>query len=445
MLRTTTLSTSVSATALLGLSLLAPTSAGAATETCQGQTATVVGVQDAVVEGTEGADVIVSNAATRVIALGGDDLICVTGISNPGVYAGEGDDVVVSTLGPDAFSTIVLGPGSDRFTGSSASDSVHAAGRRRTDPPDSDRDVIETGPTNGTYGDYVATGQPGVPNADEVRVAGGTSVRGGSASVVEFHGLPTPQTVLDGGGGSELTLETTDAYRVTIDTVADTYTRDEDTAAFTGFDNFVVTNEVETRYLTFRGSDRDESITMTTTRNSAYDIRMGDGDDDIAVETERIHRRVNVFAGGAGVDQLGIVMPRKQVRLDLRRNRLLAGKPRNAVPARAVAFEDAEIVADRIELVGTGGNNDLRANGCVVDVRALGGDDLVSPLTLLYDRLLRCASVRARFEGGAGNDKLAGDAGDDVLLGGPGRDVVNGGSGRDVCSGEQVKRCEVRR
>lgn len=335
--------------------------------------------------------------------LGGDDLVCVTGDANPGIFTGGGDDVV-----------------------------------------DTDRDVVDAGPPN-DVGDYVVSGEPGEPNSDEVHLHGGTSVRGASTVTLELHGLPSPQAVLDGGGGGELVLETTDAQRITIDTTAGLYSRDDDTAAISGFDDFRLTNEVETRYLTFRGSDRDETITMFTTRNSAYDVAMGGGDDEIAVETDRIHRRVNVFDGGDGVDQLGIVMPPKQVRLDLRRGRLLAGKTRNAVPAKAIGFEDADVVADHIDLTGTGDDNDLRADGCDVTVRALGGDDLVSPLTQLYERPLRCGGTWARFVGGAGDDNLLGDAGVDVLIGGRGRDVAHGGSGRDVCAAERMRRCEVRR
>ena len=359
-----------------------------------------------------------------------------TGDANPGIWTGSGDDVVDSSQSTGELMTAVLGDGSDRFTGSSAGDTVWAGSRKRIGVDDTDRDVIDAGPPGASPGDYVVTGEPGEPNADEVRMGG--------AGTLAFHGLPTPQAVLDGGGGSELVLETTDAHRVTIDTAAGSYSRDDATAALSGFDDFLLSNEVETRYVTFRGSDRDESITMTTTRNSAYDIRMGGGDDEIALQTDRIHRRVNVFDGGAGRDQLGIVIPGKEVRLDLRRERLLAGKPRNAVAAAATGFEDAEVVAGRIRLFGTGGDNDLRAYGCDVRVRALGGDDKVSPLTLLYDQLLRCKAPRARFEGGGGDDLLIGDGGPDVLVGGPGKDRVNGGSGRDTCQGETMRRCEKR-
>jgi Ca2+-binding RTX toxin-like protein len=93
--RTTTLT----AAALLGLTLLTPAQAATTTaETCLSRPATVVGTGPTVT-GTEGRDVIVSGTATTIEALGGDDLVCV---SQPGqtpvvlaVDAGSGSDMVV--------------------------------------------------------------------------------------------------------------------------------------------------------------------------------------------------------------------------------------------------------------------------------------------------------------------------------------------------------------
>lgn len=442
MLRTTALPVAV----LLGAGVLAPTTVQAAGETCRGVPVTLVGAPGDELIGTDGADVVVTNGADPVRTLGGDDVVCVTGDVNGRVDAGEGDDAVDRSQDLAEFTTTVLGAGIDTFVGSDASDVVWAGTRPRRSLVDRDRDVIDGGPPGPEYGDYVISGEPGQPNPDEVRLGGGTSARGGSAGTVELYGTPTPQTVLAGTRGSELTLDTTDAHRVSIDTTAGTYTRDGATAALSGFASFLISNTVETRYIDFRGSAVDESITMDTTRSSAYDVRMGGGDDEIAVETERIHRRVNVFDGGAGRDQLGIVIPGQQVRLDLTRGRLLAGKRRTAVPARATGFEDAEVVAGLIDLTGTDRDNDLRAHGCDVRVRARGGDDRVSPLTLLYGRLLRCTGPETlRVEGGAGNDRLSGGGGPDVLIGGPGRDRADGWSGRDLCRAERMKRCEVRR
>jgi hypothetical protein len=74
-------STTLTAAALLGLTLLAPaTSSAAATATCQGVPATIVGsATQPELRGTDGPDVIVTNDSALVLALGGDDLICVTG------------------------------------------------------------------------------------------------------------------------------------------------------------------------------------------------------------------------------------------------------------------------------------------------------------------------------------------------------------------------------
>jgi hypothetical protein len=425
--------------------VVVPTSAQGAGETCHGVAPTHVGSPGTELIGTEGPDVVVTNGAEPVRTLGGDDLVCVTGEANGRVDTGDGDDIVDRSQESSEFTTTILGVGSDQFVGSDSSDVVWAGTKPRRDLVDRDRDVIDGGPAGQEHGDYVISGEKEQPNPDEVRLGGGTSGLGGSAGTVELYGIPTSQAVLDGTRGSALTLETTRAHRVTIDTLAGTYRRDEGIATMSGFDDFLLTNRVETRYLTFRGGNRDETLTMTTTRNSAYDVRMGGGDDEIALRTDRVHRRVNVFDGGRGVDQLGIVMPHKEVRLDLRRDRLLGGKPRTAVPAQATGFEDAEVVAALIELIGTGRDNDLRADGCDVRVRARGGDDKVSPLTLLYGRLPGCTSPRARFEGGGGNDVLIGDVGPDVLIGGPGRDVAAGGSGHDTCRAEKQRRCEVRR
>lgn len=60
-----------------------PTSARAAEQLCLGQVPTIVGAPDEfVVEGTDGPDVIITDGALEVDALGGDDLVCVTGITS---------------------------------------------------------------------------------------------------------------------------------------------------------------------------------------------------------------------------------------------------------------------------------------------------------------------------------------------------------------------------
>lgn len=87
--------TPLTAVGLLGLALLAPTSAATAVaETCRGDAATIVGQEGRTASGTEGRDVVVTNGATQVETLGGNDLVCVTGKRWAwiAVATGAGDD-----------------------------------------------------------------------------------------------------------------------------------------------------------------------------------------------------------------------------------------------------------------------------------------------------------------------------------------------------------------
>ena len=81
---------------------------------CQGQPATIEG-STGTITGTEGNDVIVSTGvSTVVMALGGNDLICVVGGE---VHTGAGDDSVLST-GPVGITTVAfLFGGTDTFVG----------------------------------------------------------------------------------------------------------------------------------------------------------------------------------------------------------------------------------------------------------------------------------------------------------------------------------------
>jgi Ca2+-binding RTX toxin-like protein len=131
-MRTTTLT----AAALLGLTLLAPTQAATATteqaaETCQGVPATIVGTPEGRVVGTAGDDVIVSGGAWSVKAGDGDDLVCIPPMEGEllgnvvDVDAGAGDDTVVSE-GDRNNSDVTLGPGVDTFRGGGWEDRIEA-------------------------------------------------------------------------------------------------------------------------------------------------------------------------------------------------------------------------------------------------------------------------------------------------------------------------------
>ena len=99
-----------------------------AAESCQGQQATLVGPgSDGVITGTEGVDVIVTNGATEVDALGGNDRVCVTNVSgDTAVDTGSGNDAVEMLSDAAAYPgpssrraagavTVELGEGNDAF------------------------------------------------------------------------------------------------------------------------------------------------------------------------------------------------------------------------------------------------------------------------------------------------------------------------------------------
>src|SRR5829696_1610126 len=132
-------------------------------EMCQGEAATLVGSPDMSLVGTDGDDVIVTKGSRVILALDGNDRVCVTGKSGL-VYAGFGDDVVDTTAASSGRS--FLGPGADTYLGGPGDDFVKAAG----DPGDGaavgdqEVDVIDVGAGSAT----IYSGAPGKANADTI-------------------------------------------------------------------------------------------------------------------------------------------------------------------------------------------------------------------------------------------------------------------------------------
>ncbi len=155
--------TPLTAAALLGLAApmlaITSTAAEAAAPTCRGQAATIVGSGGSLT-GTEGPDVVVTNGASAVSTLGGNDLVCVTGTVRIGVriVAGAGDDVVDGTTAPDQNVRVTLGPGTDTFYGGNDDDVVNLA----YPDPGTGPDVVQGG--GGSDLLYVQTG-PGAASS----------------------------------------------------------------------------------------------------------------------------------------------------------------------------------------------------------------------------------------------------------------------------------------
>ena len=141
-----------------------------AAEICQGQAATLVGSPDMSLAGTDGDDVIVTNGSRVILALDGNDRVCVTGKSGQ-VYAGFGDDVVDTTAASSGRS--FLGPGADTYLGGPGPDFVKASGDPGSGAAIGDQqvDVIAVGAGPAT----IYSGAPGKGNADTITVGDGPS------------------------------------------------------------------------------------------------------------------------------------------------------------------------------------------------------------------------------------------------------------------------------
>ena len=461
MLRSTNLLATTTSAALLGLTLLTPTSATAAGETCQGQPATIVGAPETfTLSGTEGPDVIVTNGSGDIDARGGDDVICVT-VRSAQVRAGDGDDVVDTTGVTGRSGTTYLGAGRDRFVGGSARDSVYAGAAEpgSLDMTDTERDVIDTGPTAGSSvidRDGVTSGQAGHANPDVIRMGHGG---------LTWRGTPTEDTVIDGGSSSSLGLDVAPTDAVTIDAPAQTVSLGAGPGLrMSGFTVFYVLAKDGLASFAFSGSDRDEELTMEFWDATPHTVDMGAGDDHVHYYSYgRRAAAGSSYDGGPGRDELELTLPDEvDLDLDLRRGRLTLGPSRNEVTVPANGFEDATTMAEDVEVIGTDDANEVYVYACRGRADGRKGKDRLLTFDAVMDESLRCKGAgvtflggrghdhlvgtrgRDRLFGGRGNDVMTGGPGRDRLVGGPGRDTARGGTGRDTCAAEKRVSCERR-
>jgi hypothetical protein len=168
-----------------------PTTANAATSTCNGLTATIVS-SARTITGTNGADVIiVKGAGTHTVNAGaGNDVICGS-IGNDRINAGAGNDYIAGNAGND---TLAGGAGNDVIAGGSGNDTLSGSAGNDTVKGDAGNDVV-----NGDSGvDSILGGD----NND--RLDGGTgndSISGGTGADTISGGAGND--TLSGGSGSD--------------------------------------------------------------------------------------------------------------------------------------------------------------------------------------------------------------------------------------------------
>lgn len=230
--------------------------------------------------GTEQADVIAVVArGVQLQALGGDDLVCVRA-RNATVDAGDGDDVVLA----DAldYSTVVLGPGSDRFEGGDETDTVFGG----DEESDSDRDQIFTG---SSY-DVVSSGSPGQVNDDEIDT-------GPDLDAVTLAPLsPAGRLDLGGGPGSMAVLLPPATVTATVDVASRVVTTDGDAFTWSGSVQSLrlVGHGAGPEHARFEGTSRGEVFSLIGMPSAVLTVRAAGGDDALNLADD--------LAGGSSVD-----------------------------------------------------------------------------------------------------------------------------------------------
>ena len=406
---------------LLGLALLAPTtSATAAGETCRGEAATIVGTGPTLT-GTEGRDVIVSGMATTVLALGGDDLICVApqvdSYTVLTIGAGVGDDVVDTTAAPSAYNVDTdLGPGADTLDGGPGGDFVvtgDAAGST------AEVDAVRTGGGN-----------------DSVTTAGGSDVAdlGPGDDQLALQGFAsTPEGLLAGGDGIDtLAMSVASTSGVTFDMAAGTARNESTTAHFSSFEGLHLdAYGADIGYSGTEGADHLDVRFVGPGRSSLAADLLG-GDDGIVLDNAAPGVGGSRLDAGAGRDSLVAARATGSLALDLKRDELRV----DGDALRASGLEGGFLMAPRVAMVGDAQDNTLITYACRATITGGHGDDeLIWDPDYIFEKYsFRCPKA-ATLRGGPGQDSIYGSPGDDRLFGDGDQDTIRGEAGDDRIRG----------
>ena len=399
--------------------------AQARAETCRGITATLVGTPGLPVTGTADRDVVVSNGASSVSALAGDDLVCVTG-GTPYVDAAAGSDTVDAVGSGGAAVTAYLGQGPDRYFGGTGQDTVLTFGVAA--PNDDDDDTVLT------YGgnDVVVSGAPNQPNADTIDLGDGDDV-------VDFKGTEALRSgAVAGSTGYDLVYFDLSGKGdwVLDNTIGVGRRGDRNVLNWTSMEKFdLIPTEGTFRFV---GSDATETLDISdalATPHRQAAVSMAGGDDVVTIDPDNAIG--SVYDGGLGTNTFVASSPASTLSVDLTHARFDVGIPSTFGEAAVVSFQNATITATEASAKGSAAANRLLLRGCRLVGKGLKGKDHIEGSS----GGLACKPA-AKFVGGKGHDKVIGTSGKDKLVGGKGNDRADGRKGKDTCRTEKRKSCE---
>jgi Ca2+-binding RTX toxin-like protein len=388
--------------------LTAPPRTHAVAPSCFGTTPTIVGTGWQLM-GTEGPDVVITNGAGEVDTLGGDDLVCITGISDQGeFYTGTGNDRVDSSGISQKYGMYVaihLGEGADELIGGPHNEGVFG---NEWYGDDNDRDVISTA---GGRDSVVSGGS--APNEDRINL-------GTEGDRLHLIGA-APQAVIRGGRGRDqlvIQLPGSDGSSLRIDNRKQRVTLG---GILVGrWSSFSAFYHRSRGPFTFIGTGGPEKLGIAG-REWPVDVRMGGDRDLVLAKGGAPDSR---FDGGSGTDTFHHQFlyehpaPRNSAILfDLASGKFRVTLRGESMTQQAIRFENADMRGSAPTIIrGTAGPNRLWHVQWGVD-------------TTIYGR--------------AGNDRLRSSDGNDTLIGGPGRDRAAGSRGTDRCDAEIRINCEL--
>ncbi len=395
--------------------------------TCDGQTATIVGTDDAdTLVGTDAADVIVGLGGKDVIdGLGGDDRLC-GGRGVDTIDAGPGDDTVYG--GADGFAVSIEG---DFVEGGPGDDELHGG----LDPAESGgeqkhEDIVIY--AHAPHGVRINLDEPDVTGDGHDTIDGFYSVIGSEHDDVIVAGAETDVVHALGG--------------------ADTVTVDSEEGEVSGGGGDDV---MRGGYYTY-GNAGDDDIRFALRQANA-----GQGDDLVVGTQQR-----DIIRGGPGNDVLRGRGGNDYLAGEEGRDRLVGGRRNDRLEGGSHADRlSGGVGADVLEPGDTTGRG---RHAPVADDRVRGG---AGRDTVIFPEVFGAAGVRVDLaaglatrvgrdrlqsienaSGGPRGDDLLGDGhrnfllglgGDDHLVGRGGRrDFTNGGDGTDRCEAEVKVDCE---